>query len=91
MEDAKELLREVVQYTVLASTVQWVCDHPALIIALQAEVTTLNVQSFLLPKCDHSGMERRIQNLINEPDKARKRPAAVGSNKELREQLLAIT
>lgn len=79
------------QYTKPASTVQRVCNNPAKIIALQAEITNLKTQAFLPPLCDHTEMEYRIWTFLDEFDDGRRRPMAAGTDEELLVELAVMT
>ena len=51
----------------------------------------LQAQQFLPPQCDHTGMEDRIQGLEVDLADARARQMAEGTDKQLHENLLAMT
>jgi hypothetical protein len=91
LQDAHEVLRKVAGYTKPASMVQRVCDHPAQIIALQAEITKLKIQAFLLPRCDHTEIVNRIQSLTNKREEDRRIPTATRTDEELYEELAVMT
>jgi len=87
----QEVIMRVAQYSQPIREVHRVCEHPEQIIDLQRQITDLQTKQFLPPRCDHSGMEQQIQTLMNERDQARRRPAAVGTDEELRDELDEMT
>jgi len=91
LETAQEMLRGSAQYTEPASIVQRVGDHPALIIGLQKEIPDLRAQQSLPHQCDHTELGTRMQVPTTEPDEARRKHEAPGTEEELREELSVIT
>jgi hypothetical protein len=87
----QEVLMQVAQYSQPIREVQAVCDHPQQIIDLQRQITTLQTKYFLPPHCDHTEIEQRILTLEIERDEARRRPAAIGTDEQLREELEDMT
>ena len=87
----QEVLMQVAQYSQPIREVQMVCEHPQQIIDLQLQITDLQTRQFLPPQCDHTQMEQQIQTLTNERDEARRRPAATGTDEELRQELDVMT
>jgi hypothetical protein len=65
---AQEVMMGIAQYSQPVRTVQVVCDHLSLTIALQLQVTDLQTQWFLPPSCDHTTFEQQIQQLTNALD-----------------------
>jgi hypothetical protein len=68
--------------------VQMVCDRPSQIITLQKEINDLKYRKFLPTHCDHTETENRIQILTAKRDESWKRPAASGTDKVLRQELV---
>jgi len=87
----QEVLMRGAQYSQPIRAVQMVCEHTQQIIGLQRQITDLQEKQFLPPECDHTEMEQQIQMLTNERDEARRRPAAAGTDEELREELDEMT
>jgi len=87
----QEVLTRVVQYSQPIREVQMVCEHPQQIIDLQRQITDLQTKQFLPPQCDHTELEQQIQTFTNEWDEAQRRPAAPGTDKELRQELADMT
>ena len=87
----QEVLMRVAQYSQPIREVQMVCEHPQQIINLQRQITDLQARQFLPPQCDHTGLEQQIQTLRNERDEALQRPAAPGTNEDLRQALEDMT
>jgi hypothetical protein len=87
----QEVLMRVALYSQTILAVQMVCEHPQQIIDLQRQITDLETKQFLPPQCDHTGLEQCIQTLTNERDEAGMRPAAAGTDEELRQQLADMT
>jgi hypothetical protein len=87
----QEVLMRVAQYSQPIREVQMVCEHPQQIIDLQRQITDLQTRQFLPPQCDHTELERQIQTLRNEWDEALRRPAAPGTNEDLRQELDDMT
>jgi hypothetical protein len=87
----QEVLMRVAQYSQPIREVQMVCEHPQQIIDLQWQITDLQTKQFLTPQCDHAEFERQIQTLTNERNKARMRPAAPGTDEDLRQELPDMT
>lgn len=88
---AQQGLRRVAQYTEPTSIVQRVHDHPSQILALQKQVTDLQAQPVLPPQCYYTVTETRIKVLTSEGDKARRTPAAPGTDEEVQEQSALMT
>ena len=91
LEEALGVLRRVAQYTELAAMVQRVCDHPALIIELQNQITDLQTQLVLPAECDHSMFEQQLETLRQELEEARRIPRTVGADHDLRHELDDMT
>lgn len=91
LETALRVLRRVAQYTEPGSIIQMVCHHPAQIIASQKQMTDRQAQQFLPFRCNHTEMKTSIRCLMTEQDKARGRPAALVTDKELWEQFAVMT
>jgi len=87
----QEVLMQVPQYSEPIREVQRVCKHPQQIINLQPQITDLQTKQFLPPQCDHTELKRRIQILMDQRDEARRRPAALGTNEDLRQELPDMT
>jgi hypothetical protein len=68
-----------------------VCDHPLQIIDLQRQIPDLQMKMFLHLQCDHTGLEQRIQTLPHKREEDRIRPAAPGTEEELRQELAEMT
>jgi hypothetical protein len=68
-----------------------VCDHPQQIINLQRQITDLQTKQFLPLQYHYTELEQQIQTLTNERDKARWRPAAPGTDEDLRQDLADMT
>jgi len=85
------VLMRVAQYSQPIQEVQMVCEHPQQIIDLQRQITYLQTKQFEPPQYVHIGMEQQIRILTNEQDEVRRRPAAAGTDKELREELAVMT
>jgi len=81
----------VAQYSQPIREVRMVCKHPQQIIDLQWQITDLQGKQFLPPQCHHRKVERQIRTLIDKRDEARGRPAAPGTNEDLRQEVEAIT
>jgi hypothetical protein len=81
LEEAKEMLRWVAQYTERTSTAQRVCDISAHIISLHEEITDLKSHQFLHRQCDGIKIVNQIWTLTTERDSAKRRPAAPGTDK----------
>jgi len=87
----QEVLKRVAQYSQPIREVQMVCEHPQQIINLQRQITDRQTRQFLPPQCDHTELDRQIQTLRNERDKALRRPMAPGTNQELQQELHDMT
>jgi len=87
----QEVLTWVAQYFQPIRDVQIVCDHPQQIIHLQRQITELQTRQFLPPQCDHTELEQQIRTLRSEWDEARRRPAALGTDEDLRQELADMT
>jgi hypothetical protein len=87
----QEELMRVAQYSQPIREVQMVCDHSQQIIHLQRQITNLQRKQFLPPECDHSGLEQQRPTPTEEQNKARRRPAASGTDEDLRQELADIT
>jgi hypothetical protein len=90
-EQIQELLTRVAQYSQPICDVQMVCEHPQQIIDLQRQITDLQTKPFLLPRCDHTELEQQIKTLRNKRDEARRRPAAPGTDEDLRQERADMT
>jgi len=87
----QEVSRLVAQYDQPIREVQMVCEHPQQIIDLQRQITDLQTKQFLPAQCDYTELERQIQTLRNERDKALRRPVAPGTDEDLRKELDDMT
>ena len=87
----QEVLTLVAQYSQPIRELQMVCEQPQHIIDLQRQITDLQTKQFLPPQCDHTALEQQIRILTGERDEARWRPAAPGTNKDLRQELVDMT
>jgi len=87
----QEVLMRVAQYPQPIREVQMVCEHPQQIIDLQRQITDLQTKQFLLPQCDDTELEQQIQTLRYERDEALRRPAAPGTDEDLRHELGDMT
>jgi hypothetical protein len=91
LAQAQEVLLRVAQYSQPIREVQMVCNDPQQIIYLDRQITDLQTKKILPPQCDHTWFEQQIQTLKNEQNEARRRPAAPGMDKDLREELAQET
>lgn len=85
------MLWAVAEFTDSVDMRQRVCDHPAQTLASQNQITDLHAQRFLPLQWGPTEMENTIQELETELAEARTRPPAEATNKQLREDLLAMT
>jgi hypothetical protein len=88
---AQEVMLRIAQYSQPVQTIQAVCDHPTQIVALQKEITNLQMKQFLLPSCDHTTFEQQIQQLKNVLEEAWRTPRTVGTDENLRRELDDMT
>jgi hypothetical protein len=84
-------MKMIAQYSEPVQTVLAVCDHPNQIVALQKQITELQMKAFLPPTCDHTVFEQLIQQLRGDLDEARKTPRTVATDEELRRVLDDMT
>jgi len=91
LEQAKEVLRRVAQYTEPPAMVQRVCDHPTQIIALQKQITDLQTEQSLPLERDHSTFEQQPKTFRQEPEEARRLPRTARTDEDLRHKLDDMT
>jgi len=84
----QEVLTRVAQYSQPIWRVQMVCEQPQQSIDLQRQITDLQTKKFLPPQCGHTELERWIQTLTSERNEAQTRPAAPGTDEDLRQELV---
>jgi hypothetical protein len=81
----------VAQYHKPIREVQRVCNHHKEIIELQRQSPDRQTKQFLHPECDHTELTQQTRTLSNEQDEARKRPAARGTDEDLRKKSTEMT
>ena len=91
LEESKEVLSRVEQYTKPTATVQRVCDHPVQIIAVQKQIMDLQAQQFPSQECDHSAFQQQLEALKQELEEARSTPRMVGADEDLCQELDDLT
>jgi len=74
-----------------AEMVERVCNYAAQIITLQKEIMDFKVQHFLRPTCNHSVVDQRIQDLMNDLSEATRMSAAEGTSEEFKADIAAMT
>jgi hypothetical protein len=87
----QEVLMRIAQNTQLVQAIQAVCDHPNQIIALQKQITDLQMKQLLPPACDHMAFEQQIQQLMNNLDEPRRTPRTMDTDEDLRQELDEMT
>ena len=87
----QEVLMPVAQYSQPIREVHMICKDPQQIIDLQRQITDVQTKQILPLQCDHTELEQRIQTLTNEWGEARRRPAAPGTDEDLRQELGDMT
>jgi hypothetical protein len=89
---AQEAMTRIAQYSQPVRTIQAVCDHLQQIIALQKQITHLQMKQFLpSPSCDHSAFVQEIQRMKNDLEEARRIPRTEGTDDGIRRELQDMT
>jgi hypothetical protein len=88
---AQEVLMRIAQYSQPVRTIQAVCEHLIPIIALQKQITDLQMKQFLPASCNHTTFEQQIQLFRNDLDEARRTPRTEETDENLRRELDNMT
>jgi hypothetical protein len=88
---AQEVMVTIAQYSQPLRTIQAVCDHLNQILALQKQVTNLEMKQFLPPSCDHTTFEQQIQQLRDEVTEAQRTSRTVRTDQDPQRELDDMT
>jgi len=91
LDESQEVLGRVVEFTEPAAMVQRVCDLPTQMIALQKQITDLQSQQLLPPRCDHLTFEQQLEPLRQKLEEARRTPRTGSTDNELWQELDDMT
>jgi len=88
---AQDVMIRITQYLQPVRTIQAVCDHPEIIIALQKQITDLQMQQLLPPFCYYTTFDQQIQQLTNDLNDAWKTSRTVRMDDDLQRELDDMT